>query len=81
MENIDKYYELVSDRLRLGKLRIEDVEDMYEYGSDEEVAKYVMWNRYESVNDGKSFIEIILNKEPTFLKTGWHFCDHAINSN
>lgn len=29
----------------------EDYNDMYKYGSDDEVTKYLVWNTYNSIND------------------------------
>ncbi len=57
----EKYYELEGDRLLLRKLRIDDLQDIYEYGSDGEVSKYVLWNQYKSIEDAKSFIKSVLN--------------------
>ena len=53
---------LETERLILRKVIFEDVEDMYLYGSDEEVAKYVTWDRHKTLADTKSYIELILNK-------------------
>ncbi len=62
MKNKEIYYELETDRLLLRKLTLEDIHDMYDYGSDEEVSKYVMWKKYESIDDAKSFANFVLNK-------------------
>jgi [ribosomal protein S5]-alanine N-acetyltransferase len=47
---------LETERLLLRKLRPEDAEDMYEYGRDPEVARYVMWEPHKSVEDSAEFI-------------------------
>lgn len=62
---IEKIYSdlptLETERLILRKVTLDDVEDMYLYASDEEVAKYVVWDRHKSINDTKAFIEFVLN--------------------
>ena len=62
---IEKIYRdlpiLETERLILRKVTLEDLEDMYLYGSDEDVAKYVTWDRHKSIADTKAFIEFILS--------------------
>ncbi|MEK5214013.1 GNAT family N-acetyltransferase [Psychrobacillus sp. FSL H8-0487] len=64
--NIEKIYSdlptLETERLILRKVTKEDIEDMYLYGSDEEVSKYVTWNTHETIADTKGFVEFVLNK-------------------
>lgn len=64
--NIEKIYSdlpiLETERLILRKITKEDIEDMYLYGSDEEVSKYVTWNTHETIADTKDFVEFVLSK-------------------
>lgn len=64
--NIEKIYSdlpiLETERFILRKVTKEDIEDMYLYGSDEEVSKYVTWNTHETIADTKGFVEFVLNK-------------------
>lgn len=64
--NVEKIYGdlpiLETERLILRKVTIEDIQDMYLYGSDEEVSKYVTWNTHETISDTKGFVEFVLNK-------------------
>ncbi|MFC4403859.1 GNAT family N-acetyltransferase [Gracilibacillus xinjiangensis] len=53
---------LETDRLILRKMTLEDAEDIYLYGSDEEVSKYVTWNTHQSLSDTKGFVEFIINQ-------------------
>lgn len=54
--------QLETERLILRKIRMDDAEDMYSYGSDPEVSKYVTWNQHQNISDSKAFIEFILNQ-------------------
>ncbi len=47
---------LETDRLLLKKLSLNDAEDIYEYAHEDEVTKYVIWNRHKSVGDSVEFI-------------------------
>lgn len=64
--NIDKIYgdlpTIETKRLILRKIKIDDIEEMYAYGSDKEVAKYVTWETHKSIDDTKQFVEFVLNK-------------------
>ena len=42
---------LETERLLLKKLSLNDAEDIFEYANEEEVTKYVIWNRHNSVVD------------------------------
>lgn len=53
---------LETERLILRKITLEDVEDMYTYGSNEEVSKYVTWETHKTLSDTKEYIEFILNQ-------------------
>jgi len=53
---------LETERLILRKVTLEDIEDMYEYTSEEKVSKFVTWNTHKSLSDTKEFIRFILDK-------------------
>ena len=61
-ENIKCFKTLETNRLTLRKLLITDIKDMFEYGSDFKVSEFVMWNKYETLEDAKNFADIIINK-------------------
>ena len=62
---------LETERLILRKVTIEDIQDMYLYGSDEEVSKYVTWNTHETIADTKGFVEFVLNKYENKQVSPW----------
>ncbi|RZT23788.1 GNAT family N-acetyltransferase [Fictibacillus sp. BK138] len=53
---------LETERILLRKITMDDLEDMFEYGSDEDVAKYVTWDKHKTTNDTKEFIEFVLGR-------------------
>jgi len=53
---------LETERLFLRKLTIEDLEDIFAYGSDEEVSKYVTWDTHQKIEDSKSFLDFALGR-------------------
>jgi len=50
---------LETERLLLRKVTLDDVEDMYEYGSNEDLTKYVIWETHKNLSDSKEFIEFV----------------------
>lgn len=60
MEN--KFYELESDRLLLRKVKASDLDDMFEYGSDNKVSEYVTWHTHINKEATKEFIDHVLGK-------------------
>jgi [ribosomal protein S5]-alanine N-acetyltransferase len=53
---------LETERLLLRKIMSDDLEDMYSYCSNDEVAKYVTWNTHRSLADTKGFVDFVLNQ-------------------
>lgn len=54
--------QLETQRLILRKLSMEDDEDVFEYGSDPEVPKYMTWEVHKSIDDARAFISFILGR-------------------
>lgn len=54
--------ELETERLLLRKITAGDAAAIYAYGSDAEVAKYVMWDRHETLADSEGFVQFVLQK-------------------
>ncbi len=54
--------ELVTPRLLLRKLKLEDASDMFEYASDPEVAKDVTWEAHRTVADSLGFLNSVVQK-------------------
>jgi [ribosomal protein S5]-alanine N-acetyltransferase len=53
---------LETDRLILRKITLDDAEDMFAYGSIDEVTTYVTWNKHQTLADTKQFIDFILGQ-------------------
>lgn len=53
---------LETERLLLRKIKMQDVYDMYEYASNDNVSKYVTWNTHRSLSDTKEFVMFILQQ-------------------
>jgi [ribosomal protein S5]-alanine N-acetyltransferase len=53
---------LETDRLILRKITLDDAEDMFAYGSIEEVTTYVTWDKHQTLADTKQFIDFILDQ-------------------
>ena len=47
---------LETQNLLLRKLKMSDVQDVFEYASDPEVTKYTFWHTHTSIEDSKKFI-------------------------
>jgi [ribosomal protein S5]-alanine N-acetyltransferase len=52
---------LETERLLLRRITSDDAKDMFLYGSNEEVSKYVTWETHETLYDTKEFIEFVLD--------------------
>lgn len=63
-ELFDHFPVLETARLRLRRLRMEDAKDLFEYASDHEVARYVMFQPHQSLDDSYAFLERVLSRPP-----------------
>lgn len=63
---IDKIFSnfpiLETERLKLRKITLEDVEDMYSYCSNVEVPKYTSWYPHNSLSETKESIDRVINQ-------------------
>ncbi|MDQ3927596.1 MAG: GNAT family N-acetyltransferase [Chloroflexota bacterium] len=55
---------LETKRLRLRGLRMEDATYVYEYASDPEVARYVMFEPHQSLGESRAYLERVLSRPP-----------------
>ncbi|TFE00565.1 GNAT family N-acetyltransferase [Jeotgalibacillus salarius] len=62
---------LETERLILRKLTPEDLDDMYHYGSNDEVTRYVTWNTHRTLSDTKEFVEFVLNQYRNHKVAPW----------
>lgn len=51
--------EIKTSRLILRKLKLSDAKDMYEYASDPQVSKYMVWDTHPSINCTKEFLKFV----------------------
>lgn len=49
-------------RLTLRPARMSDAEDLYEYSSDPQVAKHVLWDAHTSIHQTRSYIRFLLRQ-------------------
>ncbi len=50
---------LETPRLQLRKVAMTDAPDLYEYGSDPEVARHVLWEAYRSEADARMYVRFL----------------------
>ena len=59
---INKTINITDKNIILRKLKITDADQMYKWASDKEVAKYVLWNAHENINDTQEYINSCIQK-------------------
>lgn len=59
--NKDIYKELETDRLLLRKITEQDLNDIFEYASDNEATQYMPWDTHKSLADTKQFYNIVMD--------------------
>lgn len=62
MHSKTDYFPLETERLKLRKLSLNDIDDMFEYGHDKQVSEHVMWHQYQSLEDAKQFADFVIHK-------------------
>jgi [ribosomal protein S5]-alanine N-acetyltransferase len=60
-----------TDRLTLRIVTIDDLDNMYEYGSNANVSKYVTWNTHSSISDTKAFLQTVLEQYESEQAVFW----------
>ena len=53
---------LETERLILRKMTLDDVEDIFAYGSNPEVSRYVTWDTHETISDTQIFVGYALSR-------------------
>ncbi|WP_042220839.1 GNAT family N-acetyltransferase [Oceanobacillus manasiensis] len=53
---------LETERLLLRKVTLNDMEDIYSYGSNQEVSKYVTWETHRTLSDTKAYVDFVLSR-------------------
>jgi len=62
---------LETGRLLLRKMSLSDAEDLFEYASDPEVAKYTTWQAHESIEDTKCFLNSVMDQHKNRQVAPW----------
>jgi len=62
---------LETRRLLLRKLNLNDVDDIFEYGSDPEITKYLLWNTHESIEDSLDFVNSVIKQYESGQVAPW----------
>lgn len=70
---------LETERTKIRKITIEDLDDMYDYCSDEAVSEHAIWYSHKSLDDTKGFIEFVLKAYNKCEVTPWGIEDKNTN--
>ena len=62
---------LETERLVLRKLTMNDAQDMFEYSSDPQVAKHVLWDAHTSVSDTRGYLRYMIRKYRCGEPSSW----------
>ena len=63
--------QLETDRLILRKLKKEDVSDIYEYGSNDQVSQYTTWPTHQTLADSQAFVDFVLDRYQIQMLAPW----------
>lgn len=59
---VEKYPVLLTERLRLRPLKLDDVSDVFEYASNPVIATYTVWEPHKTIQDSTLFVQSVLNQ-------------------
>ena len=62
---------LETSRLILRQIRMQDAEDIFEWSSDERVARYVLWEPHQSISETRDYIRYIRSAYRHRLPSSW----------
>ncbi|WP_349408535.1 GNAT family protein [Pseudalkalibacillus sp. SCS-8] len=60
-----------TDRLVLRKAREEDIHDIYEYASEQEISRYTPWNFHKTIDTTQKLVEIIQDNYNNDKESDW----------
>jgi [ribosomal protein S5]-alanine N-acetyltransferase len=66
---------LETDRTILRKLRSEDEQDIFQYGSDDDVSRYTAWPTHRTMEDTRSYLTKVLQKYNHHAVAPWGIVD------
>jgi ribosomal-protein-alanine N-acetyltransferase len=62
---------LETARLLLRKMNHDDAQDLFEYASDPEVAKYTTWSTHQSLQDSRDFLRSVMEQYEMQTVASW----------
>ncbi|MGG4090914.1 GNAT family N-acetyltransferase [Paenibacillus lautus] len=66
---------LETDRTILRKLRSEDEQDIFHYGSDDDVSRYTVWPTHRTMEDTRLYLTRVLHKYSQHSVAPWGIVD------
>ncbi len=63
--------QLETERLILRRLRLEDAQDVFDYASNPEVARYVSFEQHKSVDDAIAFLNMVVSSYEDTATKAW----------
>lgn len=60
-----------TERLILRRMRLDDAEDLFAYGSDPEVTRTTTWDTHLSIDDSRTFLTWVLEQYERGEHAGW----------
>lgn len=63
--------ELSTQRLLLRKMTMADAQDIYEYSSDPEVSRHVLWEAHRTLHDSRAYLRYILRQYRNGDPSSW----------
>ena len=62
---------LRTQRLLLRRLTMQDAQDIFDYSSDPQVAKHVLWDAHQSIAESKNYLRYMLRKYRLGEPSSW----------
>ncbi|MBI0579663.1 GNAT family N-acetyltransferase [Neobacillus cucumis] len=59
----DLFHSLEGEKIYFKALRVEDVQEIHHYASDQEVSRFIGWNLMNTLEESRQHIEVMLNRE------------------
>ncbi|HML47111.1 MAG TPA: GNAT family protein [Clostridia bacterium] len=63
--------ELSTQRLLLRKMTMADAQDIYDYSSDPEVSRHVLWEAHRTIHDSRAYLRYILRQYRNGEPSSW----------
>lgn len=71
--------QLVSNRLVLRRITLDDAKDIFEYAADGEVSRFVTWEQHRSIEDTLAFLNIVIQKYNNKQPSEWAIVEKQSN--